>query len=154
MNHELDELKREIAAMKRGSQNGKEKPHKLLMLLAVLDLSEDGLLHDNCIKFDTALIERFQKRFSQNADSSDWYQPGPPFFHLRSSSFWHHKVKQGREQEYANLTTSGGGTKRIHDNIEYSILSPDVYALVSNPMTRRDLRDFIVSLLDSPKSAE
>jgi predicted restriction endonuclease len=154
MSQELDELKREIAALKRGSQNGKEKPHKLLMLLAVLDLADDGLLQENRIDFDTALIERFQKQFSKNADSTDWYQPGPPFFHLRSSSFWRHQIKAGREKEYATLTTSGGGVKRIHDNIEYSMLSPDVFALVSNAATRNNLRNFIVSLLDNPKDPD
>ncbi len=150
----LDQLLSEIDALRRGGSSQDPKPHKLLMLLTVLDLSEEGRLVENKILFDERLIALFEKHFRQFANQGDWYQPGPPFFHLRSSNFWHHKVREGRDQAYAKLTTSGGGTKRIIDNIEYAYFSPDVYEVISNPTARSELRNFIKLQLDGYLSKE
>jgi hypothetical protein len=124
------------------------------MLLAVLDLAEEGLLADNCIPFDAKLIELFQKYFNKGALASDWSQAALPFFHLRSSNFWHHQLKVGREKHYAALTTSGGGSKRIHDNIEYAFLSDEAFALVSDATIRQNLREFIISLFPPLQSEQ
>lgn len=152
----LDQLRTEIDALRRGGSSQEPKPHKLLLLLAVLDLSEEGRLVENKIYFDERLIALFEKHFRQFANEGDWCQPGPPFFHLRSSSFWHHKIREGREQAYSKLTTSGGGTKRIIENIEYAYLSSDVYEAICNPIVRSELYSFIRLQLDdySPKGVE
>jgi hypothetical protein len=152
--NELDILKKEIATLKRNSQNNTSKPHKLLMLLAVLDLAEEGLLSENRIYFDARLIERFEKYFHFGANGADLPQATQPFFHLRSSNFWHHKLKTGRDAQYAALTTSGGGSKRIHDNIEYAFLSEGVFEFISDSRTRQNLREFIMSLFPPVQSEQ
>lgn len=154
MNNRLENLKKEIALLKRNVQDGRGKPHKLLMLLAVLDLAEDGLLVENRVYFEAALIERFQKYFHNAAGASDWPQAAPPFFHLRSSSFWNHAVKEGRDKQYAALTTSGGGSKRIQDNIAYSYLSNEAFSIFNTPEERHNLRDFIVAFFPPEESSQ
>jgi len=72
----------------------------------------------------------------------------PPFFHLRTSGFWFHKIKPGREKNYAALTTTGGGLRLIHDNIDYAYLRDDFFKALSNPVSRRELRLLITSLLN------
>src|SRR5690606_34682459 len=131
----------------RGGRKEDPKPHKLIMLLAVLDLLDQGQLKDNHIYFDDALINNFEKYYRVYANDDDWCQPGPPFFHLRSSSFWKHKVKEGKEAAYNALTTSGGGVKRIQDNIEYAYFDDHIFSLLVNERLRRELQKFIYSLL-------
>lgn len=144
MSEPLGELERKLERMRRSTVGGKPKPHKVLMLLAVLDLFDEGVLKENCIPYDPALIERFGEYFRVVAQEGDWCQPAPPFFHLRSAGFWKHKPITGRESEYASLTTSGGGSKRILDNIDYAYFDDDAFAVISTPEGRQYLRQFIL----------
>ena len=137
----------EIEAMKRGGPDADPKPHKLIMLLAVLDLFDQGLITENRIYLNEQLISSFEKFFRQYSGKDDWCQPGPPFFHLKNSFFWKHKVKVGREEAYTRLKTTGGGIKRIQDNIDYAYLEEHTYTLLSQKRYRLEIVDFILSLL-------
>lgn len=136
-----------IEKMRRGGSKGEQKPHKLLMLLTVVRLADEGGLKENKVYFDGLLERYFEEQYRTYADRGDWCQPGPPFFHLRTSGLWNHEVKAGRESEYALLTTSGGGSKRIVENIEYAYLSDDTYQVPCNDTSREQLRTFLVSML-------
>lgn len=146
MNANLSELESQITTLRRKVEDTRSKPHKLVMLLAVLDLADSGLLQANRIFYGQELISRFEKYFEAVAEEKDWCQPSLPFFHLRSADFWFHKVKPGREEEYAKLTTSGGGSKRILENIEYSYLSANAFEVISDDTLRGELRKFIITL--------
>lgn len=137
-----------ISQMRRGRSNNRSKPHKLVMLLAVLDLAKDGLLNENKIYFAEPLLTAFQKHFALIKDKNDWNQAALPFFHLRSSDFWFHKVKPGQERAYSKLTTSGGGTKRITDNIEYAYLDDKAFMAINHPVARQTIYEFILTQLE------
>lgn len=144
----LDVLKSEILNMRRGSKHGHFRPHKLVMLLSVIEMVDRGYLVENKIYLQEPLLTIFEAYFNLVKKKDDLCQPGPPFFHLRSSGFWFHKVKPGREQQYASLTSTGGGTGIIHENIEYAYLRDDVFELISNFETRRQLRLILTALLN------
>jgi len=144
----LPRLKAEIEKMQRDTTHGPKKPHKLVMLLAVVDLFEKGLIKDNKIFFDSQLIESFSTIFNLIRIKREWNQPAPPFFHLRTSRFWHHQIISGREIDYKKLTTSGGGSKRILDNIEYVYLSDYCFQIMCDKESRQDLKEFLISALN------
>jgi predicted restriction endonuclease len=148
----LHQLLSDIDNLHRGGSKAEPKPHKLLMLLAVIDLIDRGILTENRITYDETLRETFANFFRLVYDSSDWCQPGPPFFHLRTSGFWNHEILNGREVQYSKLTTSGGGNKRIEDNIEYAYLSDSAYSIFQNAETRRILRTHISEILNPNRS--
>ncbi|MGQ9849720.1 MAG: hypothetical protein ACUVSU_06675, partial [Aggregatilineaceae bacterium] len=63
--------------------------------------------------------------------------------------FCFHRIKSGRENHYAALTTTGGGLKIIQDNIDYAYLRDDLFKAILEPDSRRELRYFICSLLNT-----
>lgn len=126
------------------SRNGEIKPHKFIMLLSVIDLIESGEIVDNKIYFSQSLVDQFDRYFNEISKGDDWCQPGPPFFHLRSSRFWHHKIKPGREDSYSRLSTSGGGIKRIVENIDYAYFDKDYYNLLCEKEYRAIIRRHIL----------
>ena len=144
----LDRLKKEILKMQRDITHGSKKPHKLVLLLAVLDLFDRKVVTENIIYFNDDLIESFSNTFNLIRSKGEWDQPAPPFFHLRTSSFWKHKIKDGREIQYSKLSTSGGGTKRIEDNIEYAYFADYAYEVFLDKEARQNLREFIISILN------
>ena len=152
MSHDLLRLKAEIREMRRSVQSGRQKPHKLIMLLAALDLAEDGLLAGNRVYYDAELIARFKRRFAAFADATDWCQPAPPFFHMRTSPFWLHRVRPGREAAYEALRNPGGSPGPWKALIEYAYLSDYAYRVVRQPTQRRELQRYILGLLRTPKA--
>jgi len=143
-----EKLTQDILSLRRSGANGKDKPHKLIMLLTVFDLFDKREISDNKIYLNDSLINSFETVFGLVCTSEDWYQPGPPFFHLRSSDFWNHKVIEGREEQYLKLKTSGGGLKRTRDNIEYAYFSEYAYHVVCDVEFRKALEKLIISLIN------
>lgn len=144
---DADRLKGEITLLRRGSRGNRRSPHKLVLVLAVLDLFDESACIDNRIYYDERLKERFTYQFSRFSRHVDLCQIAPPFFHLRSSAFWHLQPKAGREAVYATLDTSGGGSRRIVENIEYAFLADFAYRAINNESTRNHLRLFVENLL-------
>lgn len=126
--------------LKMNTRGGSEKsPHKVAMLLAVLDLVESENIRDNRIYFDQVLKNKFTVHFNQLAGPSDRNNPHLPYFHLRSSGFWHDRVKVGRAGEYANLTTASG-PGAIDSNIEFVELNDELFELLNYGVARELLR--------------
>ena len=61
---------------------GRASPHKLCMLLALLDLARAGALPANRIYFAPPLLERYAQFFAAVRTPSDHPNPYFPFFHL------------------------------------------------------------------------
>lgn len=151
INPSLERLKKEIAEIKRGKRGNHYRPHKLVLLLAVIELAERGLLPDNKIYLSNTLIQIFENIFVLVKKKDDLCQLGPPFFHLRTSGFWYHKVRPEKQDDYKKLTTTGGGIQIIGEYIEYAYLRQDVYELLHDQTVRRELRSFISRLLNVEK---
>lgn len=154
INQSFEQFKQQIATLKRGKRGEHYRPHKLVMLLTVIELAERGLLPENKIYLSAPLIQIFENIFLLVKRKDDLCQPGPPFFHLRTSGFWHHKVRPERQKDYDKLTTTGGGLQMIEEHIEYAYLSPDVYELIQDPTIRRELRLFISELLNAQRGKQ
>lgn len=150
----LGYITQEIVGLKRGKRRGHSRPHKLVMLLAVIDLAERGLLKENKIFLSDPLLRTFENIFLLVKRKDDLCQPGPPFFHLRSSGFWFHRVRSGREEGYSKLTTTGGGLQMIDQYIEYACLRDDVYTLIQDPASRRELRLLMSRLLNATEDSD
>lgn len=149
----LLKLQEEIDNLHRGGSKAEPKPHKLIMLLVVIEMADRGLLQENKIYYDETLRKIFNDYFELLSNPEDWAQPGPPFFHLRTSDFWYHKIKIGQEAQYMLLKTSGGGHKIIEENIEYAYLSDYAYRVISDNTARKALRDYISVLANPNRSS-
>jgi putative restriction endonuclease len=114
---------------------GKASPHKICMLLALLDLVRSGSLRFNKVEYGPALLERYRHFFNAVRGPSDHPNPYFPFFHLagklqdRSESFWHLIPIPGRESELASMTTVTSASD-ITRNISHAELDPELFMLL------------------------
>lgn len=141
------QLKDDITELKRGD-GVRPKPHKLVMLLSVVELADRGLIPPNRIYYDPILKTIFANYFVLIADEHDWCQPGLPYFHLRSAPFWFLQAKEGQEVELAQMKKPGGGDRKITETIAYAYLSDYAFGVFADPDARRDLRIFLSSLIN------
>jgi hypothetical protein len=125
---------------------GHSSPHKVAMLLAVMELIETEQLSENRIYFDEPLRELFTRHFAAHATHADQDSPHLPFFHLRSSGFWHHRVKAGAEAEYDRLgTVSGPG--QVVRTVSFAYLDEELFELLGFSPSRLVLRDSLLQSL-------
>lgn len=133
----IDDYIHRFSLLVVNQQGGRISPHKICMLLAVLDAARAGELTENRIEFSPKILERYQYFFEAVATDLDQPNPHLPFFHLRgkladdSPSFWHLVAVPGRENELAAMTTATS-PKKITDNIAYATLDPALFALLDD----------------------
>lgn len=148
LDQRIESFKQEIRSIKRSKRAEHLRPHKLVMLLSVIEMMERGLITENKIYLSEKLIEIFEKIFHLVKRKDDLCQPGPPFFHLRTSGFWYHKIRPEKQEDYHKLSTTGGGLGIINEYIEYAYFRQDIYELLQNQKARRELWLFISELLN------
>jgi putative restriction endonuclease len=116
------------------------RPHKICMLLAVLDMGRSGALKENRIPFGPALLERYRSVFEAVRCGDEHPHPYYPFFALAgrlrggAPSFWHLRAIPGREQAMQELD-SPRRTADVTGNVEYAWLDPELHELIQDPVT-------------------
>ncbi len=115
---------------------GRPSPHKVALLLAVLEMLDEKVIIKNEIVLSDELKSVFTQHFKSMASGSDRNNPYLPFFHLRSSGFWHHKIKLGRRHDYAQLE-SVSSAAAITRNISFAYFDDALFELLNNVVVRK-----------------
>lgn len=120
--------------------HGRASPHKICMLLAVLDLARAGALTENRIAYGPQLLERYRRFFDAVRAPGDHPNPYFPFFHLKGrlrggqASFWHLEALPGREAVLSSMTTARSPTD-IADNVAFARLDDELHQLLQDPQS-------------------
>lgn len=116
--------------------HGKPAPHKPLLLLAVIDLIEQGKVLDNKIKPSTEFVEAFLKYW--NLIRSDKPRIYLPFYYLKSDGFWHLHAKRGKTiYEFRSMS-------QVAENVAFASLDDNLFVLLTQPDTREAIRQTII----------
>lgn len=168
----LAEYQDKLTRLVVNRSGGRASPHKLCMLLAVLDLARAGALAENRIYFSPPLLERYNAFFAAVRSGGDHSNPYFPFFHLAGKlrggepSFWHLRPIPGRESVLASMSTARS-TADVTSNVAFAELDSELFLLLQRQDTLEALagtianhwlgRDFeellVVAALSSQSSA-
>ena len=116
---------------------GRASPHKICMLLAVLDLARGGALTENRIEYAPPLLERYAMYFNAVRGPGDHPNPYFPFFHLAGSlrgggeSFWHLQPRPGRESVFESMSTARTA-RQMTENIDHARLDTELFELLQD----------------------
>ncbi|PMH03908.1 restriction endonuclease [Vibrio lentus] len=125
--------------LKMNNAGGKKSPHKVCMLLAVMDLIQAGHISTNKIYLNQALKERFTHHFDNLAQGLDKNTPENPFFHLRSEGFWHLFFNDS----YDNTSTSRYSVKAV----SHAYIDDELFSYMKSYIVSNELKDALVSNL-------
>ena len=128
------------------------KPHKYILLLAVIKLFQSNSLRKRELYYNKELLESFSEYFNKYSSENDRNRPYAPFFHLRSQTFWQLRPQQGKEKDLKEVDTVGG-PGRLNELVECAIISEELYQLLTNEISRTKLSDHIMNILLLNKSA-
>jgi putative restriction endonuclease len=130
-----------VGAIGEGRQRH-ERPHKPVMLLAVMDMIATKRADPNRVPWSQELRERFTSYFLKVRRENDQDTPENPFFHLRSEMFWQPlEMVSGIEQPLGNTPT----VAQANAGVVFARLSSDLCALFLSPEYRMRLREALVS---------
>ncbi|MGC9458868.1 HNH endonuclease [Vibrio genomosp. F10] len=125
--------------LKMNSASGKKSPHKVCMLLAVMDLIQAGYIVSNKIYLNQILKDQFTLHFDGLAQGKDKNTPENPFFHLRSEGFWHLSYKGGYDKE----STSRYSAKAV----DYVFIDDELFDFMKSSIVSNELKEALVSNL-------
>jgi putative restriction endonuclease len=133
--------------------DGTSRPHKAVMLLAVLSLADNGQLPENRIVYGPELVELFKRFFGVVQQPTDQCTPWNPFFYLRRERFWHLHPVPGKDAvlEAMRAPHSTGG---LLSAVAHVSLDDDLFALVAQPVSREALRLAIIDRYFSAQRKE
>ncbi len=146
MNHWCEELRRQLLDMRLGKSGGKTAPHKAVLLLVVIDLIEQGVMDFHHIEYNSTLKEQFRKMFAEVVGKQKYMSAAEPYWHLRTSPFWVHRLRPGMEHRYDETRSSGGGDRRIRELIEYASFSYSARRALRSPECRMKVREILLSI--------
>src|SRR2546421_11204045 len=120
---------------------GNPAPHKPLLLLAVIDLIEQGAIPENNIEPSPMIVESFLKYW--NLLSLEKPRIFLPFYHLKSDGFWHLHAKAGQEGLLATVSQFRSMTQ-LASIVGFANLDEDLFLLLHDPQAREVLRQTIL----------
>jgi putative restriction endonuclease len=123
--------------LKRDRSSGHEKPHKPVLLLAVMDLIERGDITGNKIRPSQELRDAFTAYFQIVRQGNDQNSPENPYYRLASDGFWNLYPKRPIEAPSSWVA--------IGRQIKHASILDGLYALMCNPLQRELLREAIYS---------
>ena len=146
MNKDIDYYLSAFEKMKRAIMRGVKAPHKPILLLAILNLCQRGIIKDNHIVLSSELVEEFKRLWrlyigEQNTGDSISVAEGltmdiphsypfkcsikNPYYHLQHEPFWRLvKNEKGKERKsYSSL-------KSLRDSFAYAEIDQELYDLM------------------------
>lgn len=129
--------------LKTAVVKGRARPHKPILLLAIISMVENNRIEKNQIFYDQPLLELFQRYFQIVRSDDDALNPLLPFFHLRSDGFFHHKVSQGQSAVYKAIQTPKS-VKQLSEVIAHAFLDDELYVHLQDMEARTILRETLI----------
>lgn len=146
LTHYLNKIER----LRTAQINGKPAPHKPILLLAVIDLFEQGLITNNRIEPSPQIVESFLKYW--HLVSLEKPRIFLPFFHLKSDGFWHLHAKAGNER-LLEMTKQMNSMAHLASIVAFASLDEDLFLLLHRADAREAIRRKIIEVY-FPEQAE
>ncbi len=139
----LDGYLKKFTKLRTGVSRGQVKPHKPVMLLAILSLIENKKITSNRIDYSPYLLELFKRLFDIVKSEQDALNPLLPFFYLRGDGFFHHRPFSEEAQSYKALSDPGS-IKKFTRIVEYAYLDEELWAYLQDQGALNTLRDGLI----------
>lgn len=129
--------------LKMAQTRGQVAPHKPLLLLAVIDLIEAGIITSCQIDLSDELVKAFERNAKLYADNIVHFRPniGMPFFHMKSEQFW--RLIPQSEGFKPGVTTISG----LRRYYRYAEIDQELFDLLKNKENVSALRAALIETI-------
>lgn len=140
---------------------GHKAPHKAVLLIAILDLIDEGLILGPQITLSDELVNRFNEVWRRYLGTSAIFTPdiAKPFFHMQHESFWRLVDKEEatlpmaaedtifvtERKHVKDLPRGSYSVKAMRNEFAYAEIDSLLYQTLLNNDTRAVLRVILVN---------
>ena len=128
--------------------SGKPAPHKAILLLAISDLIESGVISKNEIGMTEALKVAFEDRWNKHVPKDSQYKSAvwTPYWHMGYEAFWHFVPLEGVSEEILTTLAAGhtASIGKMRDHINYAKFDDALFRLFAQKESRQAVRDLII----------
>lgn len=117
-------------------------PHQPVLLLAAIELIEQGQISENKVLPSPELMEIFMKYWTRVTERKP--NIALPFYHLSKRSFWHLRPNPGYEKALEVVTQIKTVT-RLREIVAYASFDNDLFVLLTEPKAREIIRQTIIN---------
>jgi putative restriction endonuclease len=116
-------------------------PHKPLLLLAIMDMVEQGVIRSSRIVLDDILVAAFKLNVAKYVGRKMQTAPsiGQPFFHMQHEPFWKLILCEG-----ANKACSGYSVGVLRKQIQYALIDDELFDLFLDAEARAHFRKVLL----------
>ncbi|TLU65295.1 HNH endonuclease [Thalassotalea litorea] len=140
-----------LQSLRPNKSSGRASPHKICMMFAVMDLIEQGYICDNRIHYDETLKRRFSWHFVRLKQGNDTDSPFLPFYHLKTSGFWHLNVSPDNRASFDALKSPSKSPSdaNMRKLVNFAYLDDALFEYLKSPNTAPILRNALTANLDT-----
>lgn len=117
--------------LKRGETQYGKAPHKVVMLLTVLQSFQNNLISNNRIIIQPELILLFKSNWKELVKTNHVCNFALPFWHLKGDKFWHIKANAGFEN-FILLKESISSINQLNNIIDCVFLDEDLFLIMKD----------------------
>lgn len=118
-------------------------PNKPLLLLAIIELIEQGQICKNKILPSPSLVEIFMKYWLKVSERNP--NLALPFFHLKSEGFWHLQANAGYEIAL-KVATQIKTVSQLREIVAYASFDDELFLLLTNTHDREVIRQTLIDI--------
>lgn len=130
--------------LKRDKKGSYERPHKPVLLLAILDLIESGTFRNNRFHYTDELIERFKYYFEIVRKGNDKPTIENPFHFLSGDGFWTLVPKPDQPAFYEVGNSGSPSVRAFREDLEHAEFIPELWNLLDDSEKRIKIRQALV----------
>ena len=131
--------------LRRDKRGSHERPHKPVLLLAIMDLLDQGLLTKNEIPLSDDLVRTFKRYFAAVRQQDDQPTIENPFYHLCGDGFWQLVPQTGDRPLYEPGNASRVPTiqtlRKVYGRFDDSLWN----TLLADAHSRHQLREALIA---------
>ena len=114
-------------------------PHKVFLLLSILDGIEQGWISDSIIYPSQNLVDNFFQYWDNIMGEDRSTSIALPYFYMKSESFWELVYKPGK-----NKFTNSPSWGALKDRVEFARINEDLFEAMNNRSMRQMIRGFLM----------
>lgn len=141
-----------FANLKTNNKYSRKSPHKAVLLLAIINLYEKGVLTENDIRYSNTLINEFRTVWNTILVDEQCFHPEMfyPFWFMQSEDFWHVVLNTGYDSEYRRMIEERikPTENKVITFINHVELDHDLYFLLTFDSGRKSLRQSLLATFE------
>jgi len=142
----LDEISKYVNAfkkLKRGVTQYGKAPHKVVMLLSVLQAFQNKLIYRNQIFISPELILLFKSNWNELVATNHVCNFALPFWHLKGEQFWHLTANAGYSN-FIQMKESVSGINQLNNIVDFAYLDEALFELMMAEGSNLVLQDLLI----------